>query len=83
MKELCQWRNGKKDSGKSAKNLETIVVQSLSAEVSGKDHQYSRVGAREFVSFEDFHKLSSDNNWGDRPTQLPYLRVIVAFNLLL
>jgi len=34
MKELRHRRKGKKDSGKSAKNLETIVVQCLSAEVS-------------------------------------------------
>ena len=44
MKELCQGRNGKKDSGKSAKNLETVVVQRLSAEVSGKAQKNSRVG---------------------------------------
>jgi len=36
------------------KNLETIVVQRLGAKVSGKDQKNSRVGAREFVSFEDF-----------------------------
>ncbi len=49
MKELRQGKKGKKDSGKSAKDLETIVVQCLSAEVSGKAQKYSRVGAREFV----------------------------------
>jgi len=83
MKDLRQGRNGKKDSGRSAKNLETIVVQRLSAEVSGKAQKYSGVGARDLVSFENFDKLSSDNNGGDRPTQLPYLHAIVAFKVLL
>ena len=50
-----------KDSGKSAKELGTIVIQRLSAEVSGKAQKYSRVGAREFVSFEDFDELSISN----------------------
>ena len=59
MKEPRQGRKGKTDSGKSTKNLETIVVQRLSGEVSGKTEKYSRVGAREFMSFEDFDKLSS------------------------
>ena len=54
MKELCQGRNGKKDSGKSAKNLETVVVQRLSAEVSGKAQKYSRVGAFESRVFRRF-----------------------------
>jgi len=83
MKDLRQGRDGKKDSGKSAKNLETIVFQHLSAVVSGKAQKYSRVGAREFVSFENFDKLSSDNNGGDRLTQLLCLHAIVAFKVLL
>ena len=37
----------KKDSGTSLKDLETIVVQRLSAEVSGKAQKYSRSGARD------------------------------------
>ena len=41
MKELRQGKKGKKDSGKSAKDLETIVVQRLSAEVSGKAQKWS------------------------------------------
>ena len=63
----AEWRNFKakmktkridKDKGKkntvSAFNDEndTLVVQRLSAEVSGKAQKYSRVGAREFVSYE-------------------------------
>ena len=50
---------------KSVKDLETIVVQHLSTEVSGKAQKYSQVGAWEFVCFEDFDKLSGDNNGGD------------------
>ena len=61
MKELRQGKKGKKDSGKSAKDLETIVVQRLSAEVSGKAQKYSRVGAREFVPFEQFDEISVCN----------------------
>ena len=61
MKELRQGKKGKKDSGKSAKDLETIVVQRLSAEVSGKAQKYSRIGAREFVSFEEFDEISVIN----------------------
>ena len=61
MKELRQGKKGKKDSGKSAKDLETIVIQRLSAEVSGKAQKYSRIGAREFVSFEEFDEISVIN----------------------
>ena len=61
MKELRQGKKGKKDSGKSAKDLETIVVQRLSAEVSGKAQKYSRIGAREFVPFEQFDEISVCN----------------------
>lgn len=59
-----KWKNcakGKRDSGKSAKDLETIVVQHLSVEVSGKAQKYSQVGAREFVSFKEFNELSISN----------------------
>ena len=61
MKELRQGKRAKKDSSKAAKELETLVVQRLSAEVSGKAQKYSRVGAREFVSFEDFDEISISN----------------------
>ena len=45
---------GKKKDTISAFNDEndTLVVQRLSAEVSGKAQKYSRIGAREFVSYE-------------------------------
>ena len=51
----------KKDSGKSLKDLETIVVQRLSADVSGKAQKYSRSGAREFVPFDEFNEVSVEN----------------------
>ena len=51
----------KKDSGTSLKDLETIVVQRLSAEVSGKAQKYSRSGAREFVPFDEFNEISIEN----------------------
>ena len=38
-----------------------IVVQWLSAEVTGKAQKYSRVGAREVVSFEEFGELTIEN----------------------
>ena len=59
MKELRQGKRAKKDSSKAAKELETLVVQRLSAE--GKAQKYFRVGAREFVSFEDFDEISISN----------------------
>ena len=45
---------GKKKDTISSFNDEndTLVVQRLSAEVSGKAQKYSRIGAREFVSYE-------------------------------
>ena len=51
----------KKDSGKSLKDLHTIVVQRLSAEVSGKAQKYSRSGARQFVPFDKFEEISIEN----------------------
>ena len=36
-------------------------MQRLSAEVTGKAQKYSRVGAREFVSFEEFGELTIQN----------------------
>ena len=50
-------KKGAKEAACSKKEFETIVVQRLSAEVSGKAQKYSRVGAREFVSFEEFGEL--------------------------
>ena len=74
-KMAAEWRNfkakmkakridkgkGKKKDTISAFNDEndTLVVQRLSAEVSGKAQKYSRIGAREFVSYEyeEFTKI--------------------------
>lgn len=42
----------KKDSVKSLKELETIVVQRLGAEVSGKAQKYLCSGVCEFVPFD-------------------------------
>ena len=42
IKELRQGKKGKKDSGESGKELDAIVVQRLSTEVSGKAQKYSR-----------------------------------------
>ena len=38
-----------------------IIVQRLSATVSGKAQKYSGVGAREFVPFDQFEELTVDN----------------------
>ena len=55
-------KKDKKVKKESAKNdFETIVVQRLSSSVSGKAQKYSRVGAREFVPFEDYSELSIKN----------------------
>ena len=58
---------------KLPKDLEIIVVQSLSAEVPGKAQKYYRAEAHEFVSFEDLKTLGVTvlHNW--------YPRVIAAF----
>ena len=54
-------KKGTKEAACSKKEFETIVVQRLSAEVSSKAQKYSRVGAREFVSFEEFGELTIQN----------------------
>ena len=54
-------KKGAKEAACSKKEFETIVVQQLSAEVSGKAQKYSRIGAREFVSFEEFGELTIQN----------------------
>ncbi len=51
-------KKGTKEAASSKKEFKTIVVQRLSAEVTGKAQKYSRVGAREFVSFEEFGELT-------------------------
>ncbi|KXJ04921.1 Eukaryotic elongation factor 2 kinase, partial [Exaiptasia diaphana] len=40
---------------------EELIVQRLSAEVSGKAQKYSRIGPREFVPFDSEEELSIDN----------------------
>ena len=47
-------RTGKKGGGTSNNILakEEVVIQRLSAEVSGKAQKYSRIGPREFVPYE-------------------------------
>ncbi len=54
-------KKGTKEAASSKKEFETIVVQRLSAEVTGKAQKYSRVGAREFVPFEEFGELTIQN----------------------
>ena len=61
MKEKRGKNMTRKDSGTSSKDLETIVVQRLSAEASGKAQKYSRSGAREFVPFDEFNKIPIEN----------------------
>ena len=61
MKEKRCKNTTKKDSGRSLKDLETIVVQRLSAEVSGKAQKYFRSGAHEFVPFDEFNEISIEN----------------------
>ena len=51
----------KKDSGKSLKDLDMIVVQRLSADITGKAQKYSRSGVHEFVPFDEFNKISFEN----------------------
>ena len=54
MKQKRKGRNLQKDSE------EEIVVQPLSASVSGKAQKYTRIGSREFVEFGD-HELTINN----------------------
>ena len=61
MKDLRQAKKGKKDPEKSSKELDTIVIQRLSAEFSGKAQKYSFVVVRELLSFEDIDELSISN----------------------
>ncbi len=46
--------------GDSSKKTDELVVQQLSAEVSGKAQKYLRVGPREFVPFK-YEELTIDN----------------------
>jgi hypothetical protein len=49
-----------KKKGDSSKKTDELVVQQLSAEVSGKAQKYLRVGPREFVPFK-YEELTIDN----------------------
>ena len=52
-KRMDRGKGKKKDTaGAWNHDNDTLVVQQLSAEVSGKAHKYSRIGAREFVPYE-------------------------------
>ncbi|KAJ7356125.1 hypothetical protein OS493_026505 [Desmophyllum pertusum] len=52
-KRIDKGKGKKKDTaGAWNQDNDTLVVQRLSAEVSGKAQKYSRIGAREFVSYE-------------------------------
>ena len=45
-------RRGKSQDVEESKVAEEIVVQRMSANVSGKQQKYSRIGAQEYVPFE-------------------------------
>ena len=62
MKEKRVAGKEKKAKGKGAAELpdDTITVQRLSAEVTGKLQKYSRIGARVFVSYE-FEEYTIEN----------------------
>ena len=44
---------GKKNEKRNILERQELVVQRLSAEVSGKAQKYTRVGPREFVQFDE------------------------------
>ena len=60
--QMKEKRVGKKKNNSGVRILEEecIVVQRLSAEVSGKAQKYTRIGAREFVPFE-YDEVTVDN----------------------
>lgn len=60
--QMKEKRTGKKKNNSGVRILEEecIVVQRLSADVSGKAQKYTRIGAREFVSFE-YDEVTVDN----------------------
>ena len=54
-------RGKKKDMAVSwSQENDTLIIQRLSAEVSGKAQKYSRIGAREFVPYE-YEELTIEN----------------------
>ncbi|XP_014661787.1 PREDICTED: uncharacterized protein LOC106804906 [Priapulus caudatus] len=54
-------KTGKEKPTRETPDDDTIVVQRLSAEVSGKAQKYARVGAREFVAFNEYEEFTVDN----------------------
>ena len=54
-------KKASKEKGKAIPDSDTIVIQQLSAEVSGKAQKYARVGAREFVPFHEYGEFSVQN----------------------
>ena len=60
-KRVEKGRGKKKDMAVSwSQENDTLIIQRLSAEVSGKAQKYSRVGAREFVPYE-YEELTIEN----------------------
>ena len=60
-KRVEKGRGKKKDMAVSwNQENDTLIIQRLSAEVSGKAQKYSRVGAREFVPYE-YEELTIEN----------------------
>ena len=67
---MAEWRKfaarqnakgrGKSQDVEESKVAEEIVVQRMSAHVSGKQQKYSRIGAQEYVRFEQ-DELSIQN----------------------
>ena len=54
-------KKASKEKGQAIPDSDTIVIQRLSAEVSGKAQKYARVGAREFVPFHEYGEFSVQN----------------------
>ena len=52
--------NKKKNPSSDILKKEEIIIQRLSAEVSGKAQKYSRIGPREFVPYE-YDEVSIEN----------------------
>ena len=60
-KRVEKGRGKKKDMAVSwSQENDTLIIQRLSAEVSGKAQKYSRIGAREFVPYE-YEELTIEN----------------------
>ena len=51
---------GKRTARESVEAKGEIIVQRMTSEVTGKQQKYTRIGPREFVSFE-FYEITFDN----------------------